>query len=174
MNQRLAQMPAWNFLRKPMPYDSFMESEGVPVYRWHRGAPRAGSADGAVEAPWWERQLYPALRHRRAVGHVCGRDTGCRRAQHRATSLREGRARVEGRGTTEVWQEGQTKRPTFEWQKGSLFSVPPQCDARFINAGSAPALLLCGTSAPNVMNLIDNPNFIFNCSLCLQRAVLWC
>ena len=24
-------------------------------------------------------------------------------------------------------------------------------------------MLLCGTSAPNVMNLIDNPGFIFNC-----------
>ena len=24
-------------------------------------------------------------------------------------------------------------------------------------------MLLCGTSAPNVMNLIDNPSFIFNC-----------
>ena len=23
--------------------------------------------------------------------------------------------------------------------------------------------MLCGTSAPNVMNLLDNPNFIFNC-----------
>ena len=31
---------------------------------------------------------------------------------------------VEGRGTTEVWQEGQDKRHVFEWQKGSLFAIP--------------------------------------------------
>ena len=32
-----------------------------------------------------------------------------------------------------------------------------------VNAANAPALLLCGTSAPNIMNLFDNPGFIFNC-----------
>ena len=70
---------------------------------------------------------------------------------------------VEGRGSTEVWQEGQTKRHVFEWQKGSLFTIPLNAFHRFINAASAPALLLCGTTAPNVMNLIDNPDFIFDC-----------
>ena len=70
---------------------------------------------------------------------------------------------VEGRGTTEVWQEGQSKRHSFEWQRGSLFTIPLNAFHRFVNAASAPALLLCGTSAPNMMNLIDNPGFIFNC-----------
>src|SRR6266436_2526106 len=70
---------------------------------------------------------------------------------------------VEGRGSTEVWQEGQGKKHVFEWQKGSLFTIPLNAFHRFINAASAPALLLCGTSAPNVMNLLDNPQFIFNC-----------
>ena len=70
---------------------------------------------------------------------------------------------VEGRGSTEVWQEGQTKRHIFEWQKGSLFTIPLNAFHRFINAASRPALLLCGTTAPNVMNLIDNPGFIFDC-----------
>src|SRR5215472_4510569 len=70
---------------------------------------------------------------------------------------------VEGRGTTEVWQEGQGKRHVFEWQKGSLFSIPLNAYHRLVNAASAPALLLCGTSAPNVMNVIDNTDFLFNC-----------
>jgi quercetin dioxygenase-like cupin family protein len=70
---------------------------------------------------------------------------------------------VEGRGSTEVWQEGQSKRHVFEWQRGSLFTIPLNAFHRFINAASAPALLLCGTTAPNVMNLIDNPGFIFDC-----------
>jgi hypothetical protein len=63
-----------------------------------------------------------------------------------------------------VWHEGQSKPHVFEWQQGSLFSIPLNAYHRFINAASSPALLLCGTSAPNVMNLIDNPSFIFNCS----------
>jgi quercetin dioxygenase-like cupin family protein len=70
---------------------------------------------------------------------------------------------IEGRGSTEVWQDGQTKRTTFEWQKGSLFSVPLNACHRFVNATNAPAILLCGTTAPNMMNLLDNTDFIFNC-----------
>ena len=70
---------------------------------------------------------------------------------------------VEGRGSTEVWNEGQTKKQTFEWQKGSLFSIPLNAFHRFVNATNSPALLLCGTTAPNMMNLFDNPNFVFNC-----------
>jgi quercetin dioxygenase-like cupin family protein len=70
---------------------------------------------------------------------------------------------VEGRGSTEVWQEGQNKRHTFEWQKGSMFAIPLNACHRFINASSSPALLLCGTSAPNIMNLVDNPKFVFEC-----------
>ena len=71
---------------------------------------------------------------------------------------------VEGRGTTEVWQEGQDKRHVFEWQKGSLFAIPLNALHRIINAGSAPALLLCGTTAPNVMNVLDNLDFVFDCT----------
>ena len=33
---------------------------------------------------------------------------------------------------------------------------------RIVNASSAPALLLAGTSAPNAMNLYGNQDFIFN------------
>ena len=48
---------------------------------------------------------------------------------------------VEGRGSTEVWQEGQSKRHAFEWQKGSLFTIPLNAFHRFVNAASSPALL---------------------------------
>ena len=47
---------------------------------------------------------------------------------------------VEGRGSTEVWQEGQTKKHVFEWQKGSLFAIPLNAFHRFVNASSSPAL----------------------------------
>ena len=50
---------------------------------------------------------------------------------------------VEGRGSTEVWQEGQSKRHAFEWQAGSLFTIPLNARHRLINAANSPALLLC-------------------------------
>jgi len=52
-----------------------------------------------------------------------------------------------GRGSTEVWLDGDTKRHVFEWQKGSLFSIPVNAMHRIVNASSAPALLLAGTTA---------------------------
>src|SRR5258706_5614377 len=62
---------------------------------------------------------------------------------------------VEGRGTTEVWQDG-GKKHVFEWQKGSLFAIPLNANHQIINASSSPALLLAGTSAPNALNLYGN------------------
>src|SRR5437667_9883117 len=70
---------------------------------------------------------------------------------------------VEGRGTTEVWLDNDSKRHVFEWQKGSLFSIPVNAWHRIVNASSAPALLLAGTTAPNLMNLINNVGAIFDC-----------
>ena len=70
---------------------------------------------------------------------------------------------VEGRGSTEVWLDGDNRRHIFEWQTGSLFSIPVNAWHRIVNASSAPALLLGGTTAPNLMNLINNTDAIFNC-----------
>jgi quercetin dioxygenase-like cupin family protein len=70
---------------------------------------------------------------------------------------------IDGRGSTEVWNEGQIKKQTFEWQKGSLFSIPLNAYHRFVNASNSPALILCGTSAPNIINLVDNLRFVFDC-----------
>jgi quercetin dioxygenase-like cupin family protein len=70
---------------------------------------------------------------------------------------------VDGRGTTEVWVDGNPKKLTFEWQKGSIFAIPMNATHRIVNATSSPALLLAGTTAPNVMNIFGSEDFIFNC-----------
>ncbi|MEX2599333.1 MAG: cupin domain-containing protein, partial [Dehalococcoidia bacterium] len=69
---------------------------------------------------------------------------------------------VEGRGSTEVWREGSNKKNTFEWSKGSLFSIPVNAMHRIINSTSSPALLLVGTTAPPVINLFQSTDFVFN------------
>src|SRR5207248_3708875 len=151
------------FKRKPMPYDSFMEAEGVPVYRGI-GVRRV---QDLPMVPWKRlggRGSYIQLYGTEGLWGSYVVEIPGAGALNVDRHLYEKVVLVaEGRGTTEVWQEGQTKRHTFEWQRGSLFSIPLNAFHRFINAASAPAILLCGTSAPNVMNLIDNTEFIFNC-----------
>lgn len=70
---------------------------------------------------------------------------------------------INGRGATTVWNEGEPKR-TFEWQEGSLFSPPLNSWHEIYNGnGSDPARFLAVTSAPCMINLIHNTDFIFNC-----------
>ena len=70
---------------------------------------------------------------------------------------------VEGRGTTEIWTDDEKKPHTFEWQRGSMFSIPLNTWHRIINAASSPALILVASTAPNVMNLYRDIDWIFNC-----------
>jgi hypothetical protein len=151
------------FKRKPMPYDSFMDAEGIPVFR---GIGVRRVQDLPLEP--WKRlggrgsyiQLYgtEGLWGSYVVEVPPGGALNIERHLYEKNVLV-----LEGRGSTEVWQEGESKPQTFEWQKWSLFSIPLNARHRFVNATNSPALLLCGTTAPNVMNLIDNPRFIFDC-----------
>jgi uncharacterized RmlC-like cupin family protein len=67
-----------------------------------------------------------------------------------------------GRGATSVWLPGK-KKQTFEWQKGSLFAVPLNAWYEFYNgSGSEPARFIAITTAPLMMNLVPDHDFIFN------------
>jgi len=69
---------------------------------------------------------------------------------------------VEGRGTTEVWND-KSKKLTFEWAPGSLFAIPLNTWHQIVNASSSPALLLAATTAPNIVNIIRDADFVMNC-----------
>jgi quercetin dioxygenase-like cupin family protein len=151
------------FKRKPLPYDLFMEAEGVPVYRGI-GVKRV---QDLPLAPWKRLggrgsyiQLYgtEGLWGSYVVEVPAGGALNVERHMYEKYVLV-----IEGRGSTEVWQEGQTKPQAFEWQPFSMFSIPLNAYHRIVNATNAPALLLCGTTAPNMINLVDHLEFVFNC-----------
>jgi quercetin dioxygenase-like cupin family protein len=68
---------------------------------------------------------------------------------------------VSGRGSTEVWQNDERRKKVFEWSAGSLFAIPLNATHRIVNATQDPALLLVATTAPNIINLVQNTDFVF-------------
>ena len=69
---------------------------------------------------------------------------------------------LSGRGSTSVWLDPKNKN-SFEWQAGSLFAVPLNCHYQHFNgSGTEPARYLAVTTAPIMMNLMRNDDFIFN------------
>jgi quercetin dioxygenase-like cupin family protein len=144
-------------------YDTFMESEGVPIHR----AIGVRRVHDLPLAPWKRLggrgtyiQLYgtEGLWGSYVVEIPPGDALNVERHLYEKTVLV-----VEGRGSTEVWQDEQSRKHRFEWQAGSLFTIPLNAFHRFVNATNAPVLLLCGTSAPPVMNHFNNVEFVFNC-----------
>ncbi|MDB5409790.1 MAG: reactivating factor for ethanolamine ammonia lyase [Rhodospirillales bacterium] len=150
------------FRRPRTVYDRFMEDEGIPIVR--------GAAIGSLlDLPLasWARtggrgsyiQLFGT---ENAWGSYVVEVPGAG-ALHAEKHLYEKIFLVlEGRGTTEVWREGDnTSRHVFEWQRGSMFSIPMNALHRLVNATAAPALLLAGTTAPGVLNLLGDARAVF-------------
>ena len=150
------------FKKQPTPYDAYMEAEGLPVFR-----------DVGINKV----QNLPLVPWKRTGGkghfiQLYGTETkwGCyvvevpgAGALHPEKHMYEEiYLVVEGRGTTEVWQEGDTKKHVFEWQAGSMFSIPINAWHRIVNATSSGALLLAGTTAPNVLNMLQSTEAVFN------------
>lgn len=152
-----------SWARPNSPYDNFMEEQEIPIYR-DIGVFRV---QDLPMKPWKRMggngtfiQLYGT---EGLWGSYLVEIPGAGALNAEKHMYEEQYFVVEGRGSTEVWVEDSGKKQTFEWQKGSLFSIPLNAWHRVVNATSSPALLLAGTMAPNVMNMFSSPNFIFNC-----------
>jgi mannose-6-phosphate isomerase-like protein (cupin superfamily) len=139
---------AWK--RPNTPYDDYMEAQGIPIYR---GIGVRRVQDMPLKR--WNRmggngtfiQLYGTEgRWGCYVIEVPG--AGALNAERHM--YEEIMVVVEGRGTTEIWTDDQKKPHSFEWQRGSMFSIPLNTWHRIINAASSPALILVASTAPNV------------------------
>ncbi|MGH2453058.1 MAG: cupin domain-containing protein [bacterium] len=151
--------------RRPRaPYDIFMEAQHVPI---HRGIGVRRVQD--LELGAWARiggngafiQLYGT---EGLWGMYLAEIPPAEALRPERHLYEEVVFVVEGRGAAEVWAEDGERPEIFEWQPGSLFTIPLNTHHRLINAmSSGPALLLVGTTAPTVMNLYGNSDFVFNC-----------
>src|SRR3972149_7034159 len=138
------------FLRPNTPYDTFMEAQGIPIYR-DIGVRRV---QDLPRKPWKKMggngTFIQLLGTEGLWGCYVVEVPGAGALNPERHLYEEIYLVVEGRGTTEVWAEGIGKNLTFEWRRGSLFSIPPNAPHRIVNAPSSPALLLAGTTAPNM------------------------
>jgi oxalate decarboxylase/phosphoglucose isomerase-like protein (cupin superfamily) len=152
------------FLRPKTPYDTYMEEQEIPIYR-EIGVRRV---QDLPRKPWKKTggsgTFIQLLGTEGLWGCYVIEVPGAGALNPEKHLYEEVYLVVDGRGSTEVWTEGNGKKLTFEWQRGSLFSIPINATHRIVNATRSPALLLAGTTAPNVMNMFSNPDFIFNCS----------
>src|SRR5262245_8979349 len=67
-----------------------------------------------------------------------------------------------GRGSTTVWNNAGA-RVTFEWKAGSIFAIPLNCWYQHFNGSGHEVVRLVGvTNFPSVINLYEEPDFVFN------------
>lgn len=68
---------------------------------------------------------------------------------------------LSGTGETAIWSPG-TDKQMVQWQSGSIFSPPLNTWRQHFNRGSGAARLVAITSAPVVIDLFHNLDFVFN------------
>jgi mannose-6-phosphate isomerase-like protein (cupin superfamily) len=69
---------------------------------------------------------------------------------------------LSGRGATSIWTD-EKEKATFEWHEGSLFAIPLNAWYQFFNAsGDEPTRYVAVTSAPPIMRLYRNNDFVLN------------
>ena len=149
-------------LMKISAYDAFVASEGIPVITGF-----AVDDLRAVEVLPWARLdclgTYINLDGAGATNdaYVAEIEPGKKMAPERHI-FEKNIYVLDGRGATLVGDDSNS-RTSFEWQRGSVFSVPINTWHQHLNgSGTAPARFVAVTTAPITMNLFHNEGFIFN------------
>ena len=166
-NDLYAGTPSWP--RLATPYDDFMEAQGIPVVR------QVGIAN-VLNLPLrpWARlggrgcfiQLFGTEGN---WGSYLVEVPGAGALNPERHLYEKVHLVLEGRGTTEIWDDGQERPDTFEWSAGSLFAIPMNTNHRIVNSSANPAILLAGTTAPNIFNLFRDTDIIFGSSLKMTK-----
>ena len=156
---------------QPTPYMRWQESEGIPSVGGY-----AVEDLTTVEVHPWPRMggkgVFVNLEGAEQAndGYICEIPPGA--ALNPQRHLFEALIFIlKGRGATTVWQDDGSKQ-TFEWGEGSLFSPPMNANYQLFNgSGTEPARFFAVTTAPVVMNLFHNHDFISQQPVRLQGPV---
>lgn len=151
-------------LGDPMPelYQKFREREGIPV---HGGLHVDDVTE--VETGDWERTgqkgAFVNLYGMQGVDDVQIHEIAPGEETHVQRHFYEEVVHVaRGEGLT-VLGEGENQQ-TFEWGDDACFLIPKNTPYYHVNAsGEKPVRLVCQTSLPQMLNLVQDEEFIFNC-----------
>jgi mannose-6-phosphate isomerase-like protein (cupin superfamily) len=144
------------------PYSEWLRTEGVKVYENNYFPSLA-----KVELGPWERKgglgavIHIKNNHLPNDCHVVEiKPGGKSEPEHHMYELTV--YVIAGRGATSVWQD-EKKKASFEWQAGSLFSIPLNAwYQNFNGSGQEPARYIAVTNAPPMMRLFRDNHFMFN------------
>jgi quercetin dioxygenase-like cupin family protein len=147
------------------PYDIFMEREGIPIYRAVVGVE---DVTALPREPWARTgglgtfvQLQGTFQSERGV--YVGEIPGGQALEPEQHLYEEEVFVLQGRGVAQAWQDDGEKL-TFEWGAGSVFSFPRNVCHRLYNAGAEPVIFLGVTTAPMVINALEDLDLVFNCN----------
>jgi len=144
-------------------YDKWLEDEGVPVYTGYYVEDTRTMELG----PWARRECKAAFmklsgQEGISEAHVIEIAPGETLPPFHV-GLDEVLYAVLGRGITTIWGNEETPKKHFEWQKHSMFYVPPNYTYQLTNtSGSEPARLLIMSSLPLALRMTPDPDFFFN------------
>ena len=143
-------------------YGKWIQQQGVPIYEGH----------GLDDVRQLEMSSWKRMGGRGAILQLYGMEglTGMYVAEIPPGGALEPERHLyeeiicilDGNGATEVWQEGGPRR-IFEWNKYSVFAPPLNAYHRLVNGGREPVKFLAVTTAPLVMDVFHNVDFIFTC-----------
>lgn len=143
-------------------YEKWLAGEGIPIIKTF-------FVEDIRKVPleWWERKGgYGVFLQMEGAGqvnncYICEIPPGkCLKPQRQL--FEETIYVLSGQGAATVWNR-EDKKQTFEWHNGSMFSPPLNTWHQLYNgSGNAPVRYLAVTTAPTMINLLHNLDFIFN------------
>jgi oxalate decarboxylase/phosphoglucose isomerase-like protein (cupin superfamily) len=147
---------------KETPYTRFIANEGLDLVNGNY----VPSLHEVELKPWARRggnAVFPNHDASRTTNdcYVMEIPAGGKLAPHRQL-FEETVLILSGRGSTLVWDDKGNKI-SFEWGPGAIFGIPVNANHQHFNgSGSEPARYVAVTNMPPIMNVFEDPDFIFD------------
>ena len=144
-------------------YNKWMRGEGIPVVSGYGVEDVRGLELGSWERIGGKRAFINLYGMGEATGMYVAQIPPSGELKLEKHLYEEVICILDGRGTTEVWQENGAKQ-VFEWGPWSVFAPPMNTLHRLVNGRREPVTFLAVTNAPVVLDTFRDPNFVFGCN----------